>query len=141
MATKLREYSTVGLAPYGTRHISSPSEAVSPKGKGYFGELKSKDGVMTEYSTADDKGEYPLVVPTLTKKELDRLTGGDEPTEEMEEKARSWAESRRKAGKSPFAQPEELRTPTPKKKGGMVRSASSRADGIAKRGKTRGKVV
>ena len=136
MATGLKKYSgEEGLAPYGLRHAGD-----SAKGKGYFGELESKHGPMTEYSAEDEKGEYPLVVPTLTKKELEKLKS-EEVTPEIEDKARSWAETRRKAGKSPFAQPNELRVPVPKKKGGVVRTASKRADGIAQRGKTRGKVL
>ena len=137
MGTGLKRYNTEeGLAPYGLRHAGD-----SVKGKGYFGEVETKSGYpMTEFSSEDETGEYPLVVPTLTKKELEKLKS-EEVTSEIEDKARSWAESRRKAGKSPFADPSELRMPTPKKKGGAVRSASKRADGIASRGKTRGRIV
>jgi hypothetical protein len=136
MGTGLKKYSgEEGLAPYGLRHAGD-----SAKGKGYFGELESKHGPMTEYSAEDEKGEYPLVVPTLTKKELEKLKS-EEVTPEIEDKARSWAETRRKVGKSPFAQPDELRLPTPKKRGGVIHSASKRADGIAQRGKTRGRLV
>jgi hypothetical protein len=136
MGTGLKRYSgEEGLAPYGLRHAGD-----SAKGKGYFGALESTHGPMTEYSAEDEKGEYPLVVPTLTKKELEKLKA-EEVTPEIEDKARSWAETRRKAGKNPFLQPNELRMPTPKKKGGVIRTASRRADGIAQRGKTRGRIV
>jgi hypothetical protein len=137
MATGLKKYSTEdGLAPHGLRHAGD-----SVKGKGYFGYLDTPSGhPMTEFSSEDESGEYPLVVPTLTKKELEQVKS-EKPTPEIESKARSWAESRRKAGKSPFAQPDEPRMPTPKKKGGTVRSASKRADGIAMRGRTRGRLV
>lgn len=142
MATGLKQYSgDQGLAPYGLRHSGEGA-----KGKGYFGELPAKDGsVATEYSIEDESGEYPSLVPTLTKKQLDYVlkTGlprGTEETKEVEKKARAYADKRRNEGKSPFAGPTELRMPTPKKKGGVV-SASSRADGIAKRGKTRGRIV
>lgn len=137
MPQGLKPYPTEeGLAPYGLRHAGD-----SAKGKGYFGELATRSGhPMTEFSSEDEKGEYPLVVPTLTKKELEQLKS-EKRTPEIEDKAQSWAETRRKAGKSPFAQPNELRMPEPKKKGGMVRTASKRADGIAQRGKTRGRLV
>jgi hypothetical protein len=136
LATGLKRYSTdEGLAPHGLRNAGD-----SVKGKGYFGYLDTTKGhPMTEYSAEDEKGEYPLVVPTLTKKELETLKS-EKSTPEIEDKAHSWAETRRKSGKSPFAEPTEMRMPTPKKKGGMV-SASSRADGIAQRGRTKGRVL
>ena len=136
MATGLKRYSTdEGLAPHGLRHAGD-----SVKGKGYFGYLDTAKGYpMTEFSSEDEKGEYPLVVPTLTKEELETLKS-EKRTPEIEDKAHSWAETRRKSGKSPFAEPTEMRMPTPKKKGGRV-SASTRADGIAARGRTRGRVI
>ena len=137
MATGLKKYSTdEGLAPHGLRHAGD-----SVKGKGYFGYLDTPSGhPMTEFSSEDEYGVYPLVVTTLTKEELDRVKSED-ITPEIEDKARSWAKTRRKAGKSPVAQSDELRMPTPKTKGGMIRSASKRADGSAARGKTRGRLV
>ena len=142
MATGLKQFSgDEGLAPYGLRHSS---EGV--KGKGYFGSLPTKSGrTATEYSIEDESGEYPSLVPTLTKKQLDYVlkTGlprDTEETKEIEGKARAHADKRRNEGKSPFAGPTELRMPTPKKKGGTV-SASTRADGIAARGRTRGRVI
>ena len=105
-----------GLAPYGLRHSG---EGV--KGKGYFGLLPNKmDGVSTEISVEDETGEYPLIVPTLTAEELDRLLAGKDPTAEMMEKASSWAATRRKRGESPFASPTEVRMPRPKAEGGPV---------------------
>lgn len=105
-----------GLAPYGLRHSG---EGV--KGKGYFGLLPNKmDGVSTEISVEDETGEYPLIVPTLTAEELDRLLAGGDPTPEMLDKASSWAATRRKRGESPFASPTEVRMPRPKAEGGSV---------------------
>ena len=129
------------IIPYGLRH-----SGVEAKGKGYFGELPSRQGMMTEYSrdSEDGKYDYPLVVPTLDKRELDslmKLRDDEEVLDSIEKKAKDWAEKRRSEGKSPFATGSDLRRPTPKKKGGVVKSASSRADGIAKRGKTRGRMV
>jgi len=137
MPTGLKRYNTdEGLAPHGLRHAGD-----SVKGKGYFGYLDTAKGYpMTEFSSEDEKGEYPLVVPTLTKEELETLKS-EKRTPEIEDKAQSWAETRRKSGKSPFAQPDEPRMPTPKKKGGVIRSASKRADGSAIRGKTRGRLI
>ncbi len=104
-----------GLAQYGLRHSG---EGV--KGKGYFGLMAGRDGTVTELSAEDESGEFPLVVPTLTAEELDRLLAGGEPTPEMLDKASSWAATRRKRGESPFASPTELRMPRPKAEGGSV---------------------
>jgi hypothetical protein len=97
------------IAPYGIRHSG---EGV--KGLGYFGLLPSKEGVSTEISAEDDEGEYPLLVPTLTREEIDHLLSGNDPTEAIYEKAVKHAKMRKKAGKSPFAAPTELRRPLPK---------------------------
>ncbi len=112
-----RKYNQGGLAPYGLRHSG---EGV--KGKGYFGPMAGRDGTVTELSAEDESGEFPLVVPTLTAEELDRLLAGGEPTPEMLDKASSWAATRRKRGESPFASPTEVRMPRPKAEGGSVYS-------------------
>ena len=129
-----------GLKFYGVRHDSD-----TLKGKGYFGELPTSEGKKaTEISSYDESiGDYPLLVPTLTKAEIKHLTSGKEPTDEIYNKAERWAKTRQEQGKSTFAQPDELRVPVPKKRGGIVKSksASKRADGCAQRGKTRGKIV
>jgi hypothetical protein len=100
--------SRIDLAPYGLRHSGEGA-----KGNGYFGPMRGREGVVTELSAEDDDGEYPLVVPTLTREELDHLLSGGEPTEMIYNKARSYAEKRKGAGKSPFADPSELRYPMP----------------------------
>jgi hypothetical protein len=97
----------IGLAPYGLRNSG---EGV--KGKGYFGLLPVKgEGVASEISMQDDIGEFPLLVPTLTKKEIDYLLSGNDPTNEIIEKAIDWANQRRGQGLSPFSNPSELRIP------------------------------
>jgi len=102
--------------PYGLRHDSE-----LPKGKGYFGPMTTSSGdVMTEYSSSDDAGDYPLVVPTLTADEIRTLLSNGELTEQMLDKAQGWADARRKMGKSPFAGSDELRLPVPKKAGGST---------------------
>lgn len=87
---------------YGTRADGSK------KGRGYFGELKRPDGdVSTELSigvSVDDKEmEIPLLVPTLTKSEVNRLLEDKPPTEAIIKKAFDHAMMRMKQGKSPFA--------------------------------------
>jgi hypothetical protein len=115
-----------GLAPYGLRHSGD-----APKGKGYFGEIKHTSGdVSTELSSEFEyKGkniEHPLLVPTLTKGEIDHLVSGKEPTNEIYDKAELWAKSRVDSGKSPFIEHNEPRHPIPEEdkkyaRGGLAR--------------------
>jgi hypothetical protein len=79
------------------------------KGSGYFGELKRPDGkVSTEISigvSIDGKEtEIPLLVPTLSKEQVEHALSGEPPTEEMKDIAVSHAMKRMKEGKSPFAE-------------------------------------
>lgn len=87
----------------------------SKKGKGFLGEMQRPDGsVSTEISAGfevDGKEmDIPLMVPGLTKKELDYLlnTQADEKTflknlpDSIAEKAIAHAEKRLKQGKSVF---------------------------------------
>ena len=92
-----------GVAPYGMRHGT-----ITPKGKGFFGDLKRPDGdssteLSSEFEYEGKKVEYPLIVPTLSKAELDILLKGEQPTDEIYDKAESWAKSRINKGMSPFA--------------------------------------
>jgi hypothetical protein len=78
------------------------------KGKGYLGELKRPDGkVSTELSVGvgfDGKETLiPLLVPTLTKDEIDFLLEGNKPTKEIFNKAVEHAKKRMREKKSPFA--------------------------------------
>jgi len=123
---KPKKFAEGGLAPYGIRHSG---EGV--KGKGYFGKIDMPNGqVMTEFSSEDDDiGEYPLVVPTLTKSELESLTKG-KVTKAIREKARKHAKQRIKEGKGTFSSPTELRYPLPKDgyefaKGGAVKKKTT----------------
>jgi hypothetical protein len=82
------------------------------KGRGYFGEIKGPDGTFsTELSTTVDFGngdeDIPLLVPVLTKAEIDHIIAGNKPTEETVEKAINFALARKKAGQSPYAGPDE----------------------------------
>lgn len=112
--SRIAEEAVQGFAPHGIRHSGE-----GLKGKGYFGKLPNKaGGHSTEISTEDESGEYPFIVPTLTAQELDALLANEEPTEEVYSKARSWADTRRQRGQSPFAAPTELRMPRPGYAGG-----------------------
>ena len=106
-----------GLAPHGIRHSG---EGV--KGSGYFGYLPSSEGYATEISAEDESGEYPLLVPTLSKEEIEHLLAGNAPTEDIYRKAVEHADRRRKAGKSPFAEATGLKYPVEKADGGSVYS-------------------
>ena len=94
------------------------------KGKGYFGEIKRPDGnVMTEVSMGVGiNGKeilIPLIVPNLTKQELDHLkkadikskTFFDDLPNGLIDKAYDHALSRMNQGKSPFAEPNEIAEP------------------------------
>lgn len=86
------------------------------KGRGWMGEIKRPDGnVMTEISIGvginGKEVDIPLIVPTLTKKEINWLKNNDpEDKTFMDkmpkgiiEKAVDHASQRIKEGKSPFA--------------------------------------
>jgi len=109
-----------GLAPYGMRNLETGQNINQGtiKGKGYFGEVPmNQGGAMTEYSSAYGQDgnlvSHPLIVPTLTKQEIDLLGMGLEPTPEIYKKAQDYAQQRIGAGKSTFATPQELRYSVP----------------------------
>jgi hypothetical protein len=105
-----------GVAPYGGRYGST-----SPKGKGYFGLLPAKHGHSSEISSEDELGEYPLMVPTLSKEELELLLSGEVPTGEIQAKAQAHANMRRDQGKNTFAEEEGLYHPKPTyRSGGLI---------------------
>jgi hypothetical protein len=87
----------------------------TPKGLGYYGELKRRDGsnkISTEISAGFDwgKGEtqIPLLVPGLDKKELDFLLkmelgkGAGKVPRSIKQKAVDHAKERISKGLSPF---------------------------------------
>ena len=121
-----------GVAPYGMRHGT-----IAPKGKGYFGELKRPDGygsteLSSEFEYNNQKVEYPLIVPTLSKAELNILLKGETPTDDILNKAESWAKFRVNKGMSPFASStgnEKVPAPTSSDdfaKGGRVKMTTNR---------------
>jgi hypothetical protein len=87
----------------------------SEKGAGFFGVLKRPDGgISTEISVGLPIGgkemDVPTLVPTLTEDEKNWLLTHDikdKIPESIMKKAKAHAEERIKAGKSPFARPEE----------------------------------
>lgn len=78
------------------------------KGEGFFGPLKAKSGeVMTEFSVGvniDGKEiEIPTFTPNQSKKDIDFMLSGGNPTDDIVRKAAEYARQRIKQGKSPFA--------------------------------------
>ena len=105
-----------GLAPYGMRNLEQGQDISqgTVKGKGYFGEVPmNQGGAMTEFSSAYEQDgklvSNPLVVPTLTKQELNWLKAGLDPTPQIIKKAQDYAQKRMGSGQSTFATPQELR--------------------------------
>ncbi len=99
----------------------------SKKGKGYFGEIKRPDGsVMTEVSIGvginGKETQIPLIVPTLTKQEMDYLRRSNinsprfmsKMPPSIIDKAVDHAVGRMQEGKSPFASEEDQRMEAPK---------------------------
>lgn len=99
----------------------------TPKGTGFFGELKRPDGgVSTEISVGvginGKEVDIPLIVPTLTKKELNWLLKADIQSKDffsklpssIMDKAYENAKSRINSGLSPFAGPDDIVAPPTK---------------------------
>ena len=112
-----RDSTEEGLAPYGLRNSGEGA-----KGKGYFGALPNKEGgvsteISSEFTYKGKNVEHPLIVPTLNKAELDHLLEGKKATDAIYSKAQAFAKKRIDEGKSVFAEPTELRYPTPDQKG------------------------
>ncbi len=93
----------------------------TPKGAGYFGEIKRPDGkVMTEITVGvgieGKEVNIPLIVPTLNKNELNYLMRNNPKSKMFMEKmppsimdkAVDHAVMRMKEDKSPYAGPDEV---------------------------------
>ena len=88
------------------------------KGNGFFGPLRSTNPdypqgtVSTEINASMEiDGEevlFPLLVPTLNRKEIEHLLSGEKPTQQIYDKALAHAEQRLRQGKSPFAEDGEV---------------------------------
>ncbi len=82
----------------------------TPKGEGYFGELQRPGGgISTELSIGVDGQQIPSLVQTLSKRDIQYLLTGGEPTQDIVQKAILHAQDRRKQNKSPFYQMGEAR--------------------------------
>lgn len=117
-----QKLSSMGLLSQGAGSMLRTDK--TPKGAGYFGVLKGiagdiKGQDVTELSADSDiNGQrvlYPLVVPTLSKQELNMLLSGKKPTESIYQKAEEFAIQRMKEGLPTFARPGET-FPIPKGK-------------------------
>lgn len=84
----------------------------TPKGTGFYGELKGRGGsVSTEITVGvniDGKEmEIPTLVPGLSRREINSLLSGDKPSDAIVNKAVEHAKKRMKDGKSVFIEPGE----------------------------------
>lgn len=97
-----QETDLIGLAPHGFRYGS-----FAPKASGYFGYLPVDEGVSTEISAEHNGIEFPLLSPNMSREEIDHLLryqgDPDYTPDRTYEKAYDWAEQRRAAQQSPFA--------------------------------------
>ncbi len=106
-----RTMQNLNRAAFGQRH----DIASGAKGYGWLGPMQSMSGgPMTEYSATNEYGrDYPQVVPTLTREELNYLLSEPRnlpriPTmnrsidDSVYEKSRKWAKLRGLQGLSPF---------------------------------------
>jgi len=106
------------LAPFGLRYSESLYDQPQIKGRGYMGAIATSEGMpMTELSSSFDFNgqtiQHPLIVPTLTSKEIEHLRMGGEPTPDIYQKSQQFALGRIQQGLSPFATPQDLRMPIP----------------------------
>ena len=91
-------------APYGYRRNGEA------KGMGWLGAIGRKDNpgdVSTELTMTFNYGgndvDVPLLVPTLTREEVDHLVSGLEPTHDIKMKAYKFGAERLGSGLSPYA--------------------------------------
>ena len=116
MAEALRSMNGVGLAPYGFRHIESPSDVSTPKGKGWYGFLPNQTGQVSTEISADANGrQFPLINPAMNRQEINLLLNNEQPTDAMYNRSEQWANYRQNQGKSPFIGFGEMRYPLPQK--------------------------
>ena len=96
------------LAWQNTPRIPREGGAPGYKGLGYFGSLPSvgeegKPSYSTELAGEMEGIHFPLLVPTLSKDELDHLLAGKPATDAICKKAYEHAVMRGRGAKSPFA--------------------------------------
>lgn len=96
--------------PYGLRAYrmldGTYGGEMMPKYTGWLGvQPNANGGVSTELSASDDKGEFPLMVPTLTPAQLSLLLGltdNQKVPRDIVNTASDFANVRRMQGLSPF---------------------------------------
>lgn len=116
------------------------------KDVGHLGEIRMPDGrdVMTEVSLGEPGSktdiDRPSIIPGMHPADLNYIRETGKVPEDVKATSLQFANERRKEGKSPYYESEKGY-----KKGGKVKakvsSASKRGDGIAQRGKTKGRLV
>ena len=84
----------------------------SLKGSGWLGSQKRPDGKESSELTVGvnlggEETDLPLMVPSLTKDEVNHLLSGKRATRQIMDKAVNHALARKAAGKSPYASEEE----------------------------------
>jgi hypothetical protein len=109
------------------------------KDVGFLGEIRMPDGrdVMTEMSVGmpGTKDTFrPAIIPGMHPADINYIRETGDVPEGVYATSKRHANKRKSEGKSPFYSSKEKKLA----KGG---SASSRADGIAQRGKTKGRIV
>lgn len=93
--------------PYGLRAYKNDDGSyggqMMPKWQGYMGPISDLNGnLMTEYSTGDEKGDFPSIVPTLDQQELTEIVSNKNITPSAYKKARDFANILRSQNKNPF---------------------------------------
>jgi hypothetical protein len=74
-----------------------------PKYTGWMGvQTNPKGQSVTELSIGDNIGDFPSIVPTLNKKELNEIVQHEKIMPSARQKAQEWADLRRSQGLSPF---------------------------------------
>jgi len=122
------------MANYGKRIDNTDKDV------GYLGEIRMPNGrdVMTEMSVGEpntDETFRPAITPGMHPADINYIRETGKVPEDVKATSLQFAKERIKEGKSPYYESEKGY-----KKGGKV-TASTRADGCAQRGKTRGRIV
>jgi hypothetical protein len=127
--------STPSVAPAPVARTSTPAPALKPMAGTYGSSYKGLGRTMQNYLNSQQVGGAARFGYDPVGKNFRTMEGTGTPVfanmQQMKEAARGWKRAQRTGQE--FA---------PNfKKGGKVSSASKRADGIATKGKTRGKIV
>ena len=93
--------------PYGLRAYQNPNGTyggqMMPKYTGWQGvNYNPKGQAVTELSIGDNIGDFPSIVPTLNKKELNEIVQHENIMPSARSKAEQWAIQRRSQGLNPF---------------------------------------